>query len=56
MGKHYVLVSMTSLKFSNEAGKASTGKTSETKREWYPDRAVLNVTKDNLKGMPEFKY
>ena len=56
LGKHYVLVSMTSLKFSNEAGKASTGKTSETKREWYPDRAVLNVTKDELKAMPQFKY
>jgi hypothetical protein len=56
MGKHYVLVAMNNLKFSNEAGKATTGKTSETKREWYPDRAVLNVTKDNLKAMPEFKY
>ncbi len=56
MGKHYVLVAINSLKFSNEAGKTSSGKTSETKREWYPDRAVLNVTKDNLKAMPEFKY
>jgi hypothetical protein len=56
MGKHYVLVAMNNLKFSNEAGKATTGKTSETKREWYPDRAILNVTKDNLKAMPEFKY
>jgi len=41
---------MNSLKFSNKAGKTTTGKTSETKREWYPDRAVLNVTKDELKG------
>ena len=56
MGKHYVLVAVNSLKFSNEAGKTSAGKTSETKREWYPDRAVLNITKDNLKAMPEFKY
>jgi hypothetical protein len=56
MGTHYVLLAMNSLKFSNEAGKTSTGKTTETKREWYPDRAVLNVTKDNLKAMPEFKY
>jgi sporulation protein YlmC with PRC-barrel domain len=23
---------------------------------WYPDHAVLNATKDELKGMPEFKY
>ena len=56
MGKHYVLIAINSLKFSNEAGKTSSGKTSEIKREWYPDRAVLNVTKDNLKAMPEFKY
>jgi sporulation protein YlmC with PRC-barrel domain len=56
VGKHYVLVAINSLKFSNEAGKTSSGKTSETKREWYPDRAILNVTKDNLKAMPKFKY
>ncbi|MCS3895246.1 hypothetical protein M2171_004379 [Bradyrhizobium japonicum USDA 38] len=30
--------------------------TSETAREWFPDRAVINVTKDQLKSMPEFKY
>ena len=23
---------------------------------WYPDHAVFNATKDDLKGMPEFKY
>ena len=23
---------------------------------WYPDHAVMNVTKDQLKAMPEFKY
>jgi sporulation protein YlmC with PRC-barrel domain len=23
---------------------------------WYPDHAVLNTTKDELKAMPEFKY
>jgi sporulation protein YlmC with PRC-barrel domain len=23
---------------------------------WYPDHAVLNATKDELKAMPEFKY
>ena len=27
MGKHYVLVAINSLKFSNEAGKTSSGKT-----------------------------
>jgi len=56
MGKHYVLVSMDSLKFANKTGKTSAGQTSDTTREWYPDRAVMNVTKDQLKSMPEFKY
>ena len=56
MGTHYVLVSMNSLKFANKAGKTTTGQTSDNKREWFPDRAVLNVTKDQLKAMPEFKY
>ena len=23
---------------------------------WYPDHAVFNATKDDLKAMPEFKY
>jgi hypothetical protein len=23
---------------------------------WYPDHAVFNTTKDELKAMPEFKY
>ena len=56
MGTHYVLLAMNSFKFANKAGKTTEGKTSETSREWYPDRAVLNATKDQLKAMPEFKY
>lgn len=56
MGTHYVLVAMDSLKFANKAGKTTAGQTSDTKREWFPDRAVLNVTKDQLKALPEFKY
>jgi hypothetical protein len=23
---------------------------------WYPDHAVFNATKDQLKAMPQFKY
>lgn len=56
MGTHYVLIAMNSLKFANEAGKTTAGGTSKTKREWFPDRAVLNLTKDQLKALPEFKY
>ncbi len=36
---HYVLIAMNSLKFSNKAGKTTTEKAPETKRELYPDRA-----------------
>jgi sporulation protein YlmC with PRC-barrel domain len=33
----------------------TTTTTSASKR-WYPDHAVYNATKDELKAMPEFKY
>lgn len=56
MGEHLVAVPMTQLKFANEAGKTTTGTTASNTKEWYPDRAVLNVTKDQLKSMPQFKY
>ncbi len=35
-------------------GSASTSKSSSSK--WYPDHALFNATKDELKAMPEFKY
>ncbi len=56
MGEHLVAVPMAQLKFANEAGKTTTGSTSSNTKEWYPDRAVLNATKDQLKSMPQFKY
>lgn len=34
---------------------ASTTMSSTTSK-WYPDHAVFNATKDELKNMPEFKY
>jgi sporulation protein YlmC with PRC-barrel domain len=34
---------------------SSTTSTSKTNT-WYPDHALLNVTKDELKSMAEFKY
>jgi sporulation protein YlmC with PRC-barrel domain len=37
-------------------GSAITTTSSDTKENWYPDRAVLHATKDQLKSMPEFKY
>jgi sporulation protein YlmC with PRC-barrel domain len=56
MGEHYVLMTMDKIKFSNEAGKTTTGSTSSGSKQWYPDRGVVNANKDQLKAMPEFKY
>jgi sporulation protein YlmC with PRC-barrel domain len=36
-------------------GSASTATPSKS-NPWYPDHAVFNATKDELKAMPEFKY
>jgi len=56
MGEHNVMVTMDKLKFSNETGKSTTGQTSSDSKQWYPDRAVLSATKDQVKAMPQFKY
>ena len=35
----------------------TTARTTRAANEkWYPDHAMINATKDQLKGMPEFKY
>jgi hypothetical protein len=41
---------------STTTGAATTSSSSSSGSHWYPDHAVLNVTKDDLKAMPEFKY
>jgi sporulation protein YlmC with PRC-barrel domain len=70
MGEHYVAVPMEKLKWVNEpvktsstaapADKSTVGSNSRPAREanekWYPDHAVFNATKDQLKAMPQFKY
>jgi sporulation protein YlmC with PRC-barrel domain len=57
MGEHDVMVTMDKLRFSNEAGKTTTGAArTDGDKQWYPDRAVLNASKDQLKGMTQFKY
>jgi len=55
-GEHNVMMTMDKVKFSNEASKTTTGSTSSGSKQWYPDRAVVSATKDQLKAMPEFKY
>jgi sporulation protein YlmC with PRC-barrel domain len=56
MGEHDVMVPMDRLRFSNEAGKTTTGAAGSDSKQWYPDRAVMNATKDQLKEMKAFKY
>jgi sporulation protein YlmC with PRC-barrel domain len=36
--------------------KTATTSTASSGSKWYPDHAVFNATKDELKNMPEFKY
>jgi len=69
MGEHYVAVPMEKLKWVNEpvrtsstapADKSTVGEANRANRsadeKWYPDHAVFNATKDQLKAMPQFKY
>jgi sporulation protein YlmC with PRC-barrel domain len=43
---------------STTTGSTSTSTSTATSKSnpWYPDHAVFNATKDELKAMPEFKY
>jgi sporulation protein YlmC with PRC-barrel domain len=69
MGEHYVAVPMEKLRWVNEpvrtsstapADKSTVGEANRADRSadenWYPDHAVFNATKDQLKAMPQFKY
>jgi sporulation protein YlmC with PRC-barrel domain len=71
VGEHLVAIPFDKIKFVNEpvaytgtAGNSSsnppttTGSTATASKSnpWYPDHAVFNATKDELKAMPEFKY
>ena len=70
VGEHLVAVPFDKIKFVNEpvaytgtagtsSSKTTTGSTSTGSSKpnpWYPDHAVFNATKDELKAMPEFKY
>jgi len=70
MGEHYVAIPMEKLKWVDEpvrtssttapADKSTVGANNRPARatgeKWYPDHAVFNATKDQLKAMPQFKY
>jgi hypothetical protein len=38
------------------ATTTTTTTTTSASTRWYPDHAVYNATKDELKAMPQFKY
>jgi len=37
-------------------GTSSSSSMSSSKSRWYPDHAMINSSKDQLKSMPEFRY
>jgi len=41
---------------SSNTGPATASTATAKPNPWYPDHAVYNATKDELKAMPEFKY
>ncbi len=61
MGEHNVAVNFSELKFSDQPVKAnnttgSNQSTNSSVKKNYPNHAIFNATKDQLKAMPEFKY
>lgn len=64
LGEHYVAVPYDQVKWVDEPARTASGSTTSTTgssatssgHKWYPDHAVYNATKDQLKAMPEFKY
>lgn len=67
MGEHDVLVKAEDLKFVNEARTTTTTTTPPAttpaarparaaNEKWYPDHAIINATKDQLKAVPQFRY
>ncbi len=48
--------STTTTGAATNTNNATTSTSSSSSSKWYPDHAVFNATKDDLKKMPEFKY
>jgi sporulation protein YlmC with PRC-barrel domain len=46
----------TTTSSNTSSSTMSTSATAAKANPWYPDHAVYNATKDELKAMPEFKY
>jgi len=56
MGEHDVAVNFDRLKWSDVAATTGSSQSSSTGKKTYPDHAVLDATKDQLKSMPNFDY
>jgi sporulation protein YlmC with PRC-barrel domain len=62
MGEHRVALKFADVTFSDtpriKAAASATGSTmnAATKAKMYPDHAVLNMTKDQLKALPQVSY
>jgi sporulation protein YlmC with PRC-barrel domain len=59
MGEHDVAVNFDRLKWSDAAtttGSSQPTNQSKNNNQNYPDHAVLDATKDQLKSMPNFDY
>ncbi|MET4207782.1 PRC-barrel domain-containing protein [Bradyrhizobium sp. LA2.1] len=46
----------TGVATGTEKTTTTTATTASSTSKWYPDHAVFNASKDELKNMPEFKY
>jgi sporulation protein YlmC with PRC-barrel domain len=60
VGERDVAVKFDQLKWVNEPPKSSSttgsSQSQEARKQNYPDHAVFNATKDQLKSMPQFDY
>lgn len=64
MGEKNVAVAFTNLKWSDQPVGDKNAKTPDNsnrsaasnKTRTYPDHAILNMSRDDLKGAPDFKY
>jgi sporulation protein YlmC with PRC-barrel domain len=64
MGERDILVGLDQLKFVDEPLPVTTGSASTTtarparaaNEQWYPDHAVVDASKDQIKAMSQFKY
>ena len=55
VGERLVKIPLEALRFPNNAATTGAAEGSPEKK-WFPERAVLNATKDTLESMAPFQY